>query len=57
MLKAILEKAGIKTGIIGTVKQGFEGHYREAEITGEENLEEDSRHTPEYILQRLSSLK
>ncbi len=33
MLKSILENAGIKTGIIGTVRQGFEGHYLEAENT------------------------
>lgn len=39
MLKAILEKAGIKTGIIGTVKQGFEGHYREAENTTPQSFE------------------
>ena len=39
MLKSILESAGIKTGIISTVKQGFEGHYREAENTTPQSLE------------------
>lgn len=39
MLKAILENAGIKTGIIGTVKQGFEGHYREAVNTTPQSFE------------------
>lgn len=39
MLKAILEKAGIKTGIIGTVKQGFEGNYKEAANTTPQSLE------------------
>ncbi len=39
MLKEILETAGIKTGIIGTVKQGFEGHYREAENTTPQSFE------------------
>lgn len=39
MLKAILEGCGIKTGIIGTVQQGFEGHYREAENTTPQSYE------------------
>lgn len=39
MLQAILENAGIKTGIIGTVRQGFEGHYREAENTTPQSYE------------------
>ena len=39
MLKAILEHSGIKTGIIGTVMQGFEGHYREAENTTPQSFE------------------
>ena len=39
MLKAILENSGIKTGIIGTVIQGFEGHYREAENTTPQSFE------------------
>ncbi len=39
MLKAILESSGIKTGIIGTVMQGFEGHYIEAENTTPQSFE------------------
>lgn len=39
MLKAILEDCGIKTGIIGTVQQGFEGHYTEAENTTPQSYE------------------
>ena len=39
MLRAILENSGIKTGIIGTVIQGFEGHYREAENTTPQSFE------------------
>lgn len=39
MLKAILENAGIKTGIIGTVKQGFAGHYKEAANTTPQSFE------------------
>lgn len=39
MLKAILERAGIKTGIIGTVTQGFDGHYRDAENTTPQSYE------------------
>lgn len=39
ILKAILEKAGIKTGIIGTVQQGFEGHYSEAVNTTPQSYE------------------
>lgn len=33
MIKEILEEAGIKTGIIGTVVSGYDGCYREAENT------------------------
>lgn len=39
MLRAILERAGIKTGIIGTVTQGFDGHYRDAVNTTPQSYE------------------
>lgn len=39
MLKSILEKAGLKSGIIGTVQQGFEGHYSEAVNTTPQSYE------------------
>lgn len=39
MLKAILENADIKTGIIGTVQQGFDGHYHDAENTTPQSYE------------------
>lgn len=33
MIRAIMEAAGIKTGIIGTVYNGYEGNMTEAEVT------------------------
>ena len=33
MMRAILEEAGIPTGLIGTVKNGWEGHFEEADRT------------------------
>lgn len=39
MIKEILESAGIKTGIIGTVKSGFHGHYEDSQNTTPESLE------------------
>ena len=33
MVKKILEDSGIKTGIIGTVQNGFEGNYQSAYVT------------------------
>ena len=39
LLQTILEEAGIKTGMIGTVRCGWEGHYREAVNTTPESCE------------------
>lgn len=33
MLRAALEEGGIRTGLIGTVENGWEGHFQEAEQT------------------------
>ncbi len=33
MIRQILQEAGIKTGIIGTVKNGFDGHMEDASAT------------------------
>lgn len=33
MIRAILEAAGIKTGLLGTVQNGWEGHFEEADRT------------------------
>lgn len=42
LLQTILEEAGIKTGMIGTVRCGWEGHYREAVNTTPESCEMQS---------------
>lgn len=39
MIKEILEAAGIKTGIIGTVANGYQGHMTEASSTTPQSLE------------------
>ncbi len=39
LLQAILEHAGIPTGMIGTVRCGYAGHYRTAENTTPESCE------------------
>ncbi len=39
LLQAILEQAGIPTGMIGTVRCGYAGHYRAAENTTPESCE------------------
>ena len=39
MLRAILEEAGIRTGLIGTVENGWEGHFQEAERTTPQSLD------------------
>ena len=39
LLQTILEEAGIKPGMIGTVRCGWEGHYREAVNTTPESCE------------------
>ncbi|MGN0715324.1 MAG: UDP-N-acetylmuramoyl-L-alanyl-D-glutamate--2,6-diaminopimelate ligase [Anaerovoracaceae bacterium] len=39
MLRAVLEEAGIRTGLIGTVENGWEGHFQEAERTTPQSLD------------------
>ncbi|MGN1413358.1 MAG: UDP-N-acetylmuramoyl-L-alanyl-D-glutamate--2,6-diaminopimelate ligase [Anaerovoracaceae bacterium] len=39
MLRAILEEAGIRTGLIGTVENGWDGHFQEAERTTPQSLD------------------
>lgn len=39
MLRAILEKAGIRTGLIGTVENGWDGHFQEADRTTPQSLD------------------
>ncbi|MBR5517204.1 MAG: UDP-N-acetylmuramoyl-L-alanyl-D-glutamate--2,6-diaminopimelate ligase, partial [Firmicutes bacterium] len=39
MIKNILETAGIKTGIIGTVYCGYEGNYRNSSVTTPQSLD------------------
>lgn len=39
MIREILECSGIKTGIIGTIKNGFEGHFEEADRTTPQSVE------------------
>ncbi len=39
MVRQILEKAGISTGLVGTVKNGWEGNFSEAERTTPQSVE------------------
>jgi len=39
MVRQILEKAGIATGLVGTVKNGWEGNFHEAERTTPQSVE------------------
>lgn len=39
MIKKILDDAGIKTGIIGTIKNGYTGHYEEGDNTTPESYQ------------------
>ncbi len=39
MVRQILEKAGISTGLVGTVKSGWEGNFQEAERTTPQSVE------------------
>lgn len=39
MLRGILEEAGIRTGLISTVENGWEGHFQEADRTTPQSLD------------------